>query len=95
MAERVEAEPYRDRFLGVVFDKWDFAKASNIVLDIEREIDACRFIGIVVSKASLSADWPTLERTIAVWSDPSGGVNGGAIIDHMPPGERRLVAVQK
>jgi hypothetical protein len=72
LAERIEAEPYQDRHLGVVFDKWDFAKGSNIVLDIEREIDACRCIGVVVTKAMLSADWPTLERTIAVWSDPSG-----------------------
>jgi hypothetical protein len=72
LAERIEGEPYQDRYLGVIFDKWDFAKASNIVLDIEREIDACRFVGVVISKAALAADWPTLERTIAVWSDPSG-----------------------
>src|SRR5207247_1478240 len=31
-----------------------------------------RFIGIVVTKALLAAEWPTLERSIAVWSDPSG-----------------------
>lgn len=72
LAERIEGEPHQDRYLGVIFDKWDFTKASNIVLDIEREIDACRFVGVVVSKASLTADWPTLERTIAVCSDPSG-----------------------
>ncbi len=47
-------------------------KGTNIVLDIEREIEACRFVGLVVSKAMLGAPWPTLERTIAVWSDPSG-----------------------
>lgn len=72
LAERLEAEPYQTRFLGVVFDKWDFAKGGNIVADIEREIDACRFVGVVVSKALLGAEWPTLERSIAVWSDPSG-----------------------
>ena len=33
LAERIEAEPYQDRFLGVVFDKWDFGKGSNIVVD--------------------------------------------------------------
>ena len=72
LAEKIESVPFDGRFLRVVFDKWDFAFAKNIVLELEREIDACRFIGIVLSKASLSADWPTLERTIAVWSDPSG-----------------------
>jgi hypothetical protein len=72
LAERIEAERYQNRLLGVIFDKWDFERASNIVLDIEREIDACRFVGIVVTKAMLNAPWPTMERTIAVWSDPSG-----------------------
>lgn len=72
LAELIEVTPFKDRYLGVVYDKWDFAHAKNIVLELEKEIDACRFIGIVLSKASLAADWPTLERTIAVWSDPSG-----------------------
>ncbi|HKR32405.1 MAG TPA: toll/interleukin-1 receptor domain-containing protein, partial [Terriglobales bacterium] len=31
-----------------------------------------RFVGIVVSRAMLQAEWPTLERSIAVWSDVSG-----------------------
>jgi TIR domain len=72
LAERIEGEPYQNRMLGVVFDKWDFEKGSNIVLDIERDIDACRFVGVVVTRPMLAADWPTLERSIAVWSDPSG-----------------------
>jgi hypothetical protein len=72
LAGRVEAERHHNRNLRVVFDKWDFEKGTNIVLDIEREIEACRFVGLVVSKAMLGAPWPTLERTIAVWSDPSG-----------------------
>jgi hypothetical protein len=72
LAERIEAEPYQNRLLGVVFDKWDFAKSSNIVIDIERELDACRYVGIVVTRALLDADWPTLERSVAVWSDPAG-----------------------
>ena len=72
LAERIEAEPYRNRLLGVVFDKWDFGKGSNIVVDIEKEIDACRHVGVVVTRALLDAEWPTLERSIAVWSDPAG-----------------------
>ena len=45
---------------------------AYIVVDIEREIDACRFVGVVVTRALLGAEWPTLERSIAVWSDPAG-----------------------
>jgi hypothetical protein len=72
LAERIEAEPYQNRFLGVVFDKWDFAKGGNVVVDIEREIDVCCFVGVVVTRAMLGAEWPTMERSIAVWSDPAG-----------------------
>jgi hypothetical protein len=49
-AERIEAEPYRDRNLSVVLDKWDFPKGGNIVLDIEKHIDGARFVGVVVSR---------------------------------------------
>jgi hypothetical protein len=77
LAERIEAEPYQDRFLGVVFDKWDFGKGSNIVVDIDKEIDVCRFVGVVVTRALLGAEWPTLERSIAVWSDPGGDKGQG------------------
>lgn len=72
LAERIEQESFGDRNLAVVFDKWDFEKGGNIVLDMERFLDKARFVGVVVSRAMLGAEWPTLERTIAVWSDPSG-----------------------
>jgi hypothetical protein len=72
LAERIEQEPFGNRNLAVVFDKWDFEKGGNIVLDMERFLDSARFIAVVVSRAMLAAEWPTLERTIAVWSDPSG-----------------------
>jgi hypothetical protein len=72
LAEQLETVRYKDRYLGVVFDKWDFEKGKNIVLELEGFIDDARFVGLVVSKAMLEAEWPTLERTIAVWSDPSG-----------------------
>jgi len=72
LAERIEAVPYQERHLGVVFDKWDFLKGKNVVTEIDDHIDNCRFIGVVVSKAMLESEWATMERTIAVWSDPSG-----------------------
>jgi len=47
LAERTEAEPYRNRNLAVVFDKWDFHKGGNIVLDMEQFLDSARFVGSV------------------------------------------------
>lgn len=72
LAERIEAVPHEQRHLGVVFDKWDFIKGKNVVTEIDDHIDHCRFVGVVVSKAMLESEWATMERTIAVWSDPSG-----------------------
>jgi hypothetical protein len=72
LAERIEQQPFGNRNLAVVFDKWDFEKGGNIVLDMERFLDKVRFVGVGVSRAMLNAEWPTLERTIAVWADPSG-----------------------
>ena len=66
LAVRIEVVPYLDRYLGVVFDKWDFIKGKNVVTEIEAHIDQCRFIGVVVSKAMLESEWATMERTIAV-----------------------------
>jgi hypothetical protein len=72
LAERIEREPYGERNLAVVFDKWDFPKGGNIVIEVEKFIDSARFVGVVVSRAMLGAEWPTLERSIAVLSDVSG-----------------------
>jgi hypothetical protein len=74
----------------VVFDKWDFEKGGNIVVDIEREIDACRFVGVVVTQALLGAEWPTMERSIAVWSDPAG--TSGRVIP-LSAGKRNIAGV--
>jgi len=68
----LERARFGDRYIGVVLDKWDFETGKNVVLEIDRYIDECRFIALVVTKAFLGAEWPTLERTIAVGSDPSG-----------------------
>jgi len=54
LAERIEQEPFGNRNLAVVFDKWDFEKGGNIVLDMERFLDAARFVGVIVSRAMLN-----------------------------------------
>ena len=41
-------------------------------------MDSSRFVGVVVSRAMLNAQWPTLGRSIAIWSAPSG-MRGKAI----------------
>lgn len=74
LGSRIEAVLYRDRNLRVVIDEWDFDKGQNIVLEMERNLDSVRFYGLVVTRAMLSAPWPTLERSIAVWADPSGAL---------------------
>ena len=45
LAEQLETVRYKNRYLGVAFDKWDFDKGKNIVLELERLIDEARFIG--------------------------------------------------
>jgi predicted TIM-barrel fold metal-dependent hydrolase len=55
LAEQLETVRYKDRYLGVVFDKWDFEKGKNIVLELERFIDDARFVGLVVSKAIIQS----------------------------------------
>lgn len=74
LGARIEEIPFKDRNLRVVIDEWDFDKGQNIVLEMERNLDAVRFYGLVVTRAMLAAPWPTLERSIAVWADPSGAL---------------------
>jgi TIR domain len=51
LAEHLESVPHDNRYLGVVFDKWDFDKGKNAVLELEKYIDEARFVGIVVNRA--------------------------------------------
>ena len=48
------------------------ASGHALLGQLYEHIDDCRYIGLVVSKAMLESEWATMERTIAVWSDPSG-----------------------
>ncbi len=72
LAQRIETEQYQDRTLRVFFDQWDVKPGENLVLRLEAGLKKSRFVGVVLSPEMLQAEWPTLEWTMAVYSDPSG-----------------------
>ena len=72
LARSIEAERYKDRNLRVFFDEWDIRPGENIVSKIDEGMKKSRFVGVVLSKSALSAEWPVMELSMAVCSDPSG-----------------------
>ena len=72
LATSIENENYEDRKLKVFFDEWDIKPGDNIVLELDKALAKSRFVGVVLSPQMVKADWPTMEWTIAVYSDPSG-----------------------
>ena len=72
LATKIEAEPYKDRKLKVFFDEWDMRPGENIVSKISESMAKSRFVGVVLSKSALSAEWPVMELSMAVCMDPSG-----------------------
>lgn len=72
LGEKIESEEYDGRNLKVFFDEWDIKPGKNVVNELEKGLTESRFVGVVLSKAMLEADWPTMEWTIAVCNDPSG-----------------------
>lgn len=72
LATSIENETVDDRQLKVFFDEWDIKPGDNIVLELDKALAKSRFVGVVLSPEMLKADWPTMEWTIAVSTDPSG-----------------------
>ena len=72
LAERLESEKTNERQIKVFFDIWDIKPGENIVNRIEDGLTKSRFVAIVLSKNSINAEWPNMEWTIAISSDPSG-----------------------
>lgn len=72
LATSIENETLDDRKLKVFFDEWDIKPGDNIVLELDKALSKSRFVGVVLSPEMLKADWPTMEWTIAVSTDPSG-----------------------
>ena len=72
LATSIENETFDDRQLKVFFDEWDIKPGDNIVLELDKALSKSRFVAVVLSPEMLQADWPTMEWTIAVSTDPSG-----------------------
>jgi hypothetical protein len=57
--------------LKVFFDKWDIPHGGDIPAELEEGLQNSRYVGLVLSPESLSSDWVTLERSTAIYRDPS------------------------
>lgn len=69
---RIESEEHEGKNLKAFFDEWDIEPGKNIVNELEKALQESRYVGVVLSKKMLEAEWPKLEWTIAVYNDPSG-----------------------
>lgn len=72
LATSIETERHKDRKLKVFFDEWDIRPGENIISKIDEGMKRSRFVGVVLSKSALSAEWPVMELSMAVCKDPSG-----------------------
>lgn len=57
--------------LKVFFDKWDIKPGADIPQELERGLEVSRFIGLVMSPEALNSNWVALERSTAIYRDPS------------------------
>ena len=66
LAERLRAAGMR-----VWFDEWVIKPGDDIYLAIERGLEAARSLVLCLSPAALGSDWVGLERSTALFRDPS------------------------
>lgn len=55
----------------VWLDEWNVAAGENIPLAIEKGLESARTLVLCLSPAALQSDWTTLERSAAMFRDPS------------------------
>ena len=72
LAGRIESEQHEGRKLRVFLDTRDIRPGSNMVDAMEKGLAQSRHICPVISPNSIDAEWPRMEWTIAISSDPSG-----------------------
>ena len=72
LATKIESENYKERKLKVFFDEWDIKPGQNILERLEKGLIQSRFVGVILSKNSVNAEWPSMEWSVGVYSDPSG-----------------------
>lgn len=72
------AEHLRDDGLNVWFDEWNIAPGADIYHAIELGLEKSRVVLLFVSGQALDSDWVTLERSTALFRDPT------SIVGHLP-----------
>jgi TIR domain len=70
LAERVEGDKSGPQ-LRVFFDEWDIKPGDDIPIALEEALESSRRIGLIISPEALSSPWVTLERSTAIYTDPS------------------------
>ena len=71
-ASAIESEQFENRNLKVFLDDWDIVPGHNMIKSMEEGLQTSRYVGVVISKNSVDAEWPNMEWSIAISSDPSG-----------------------
>ena len=71
LARRIEKEEIEGKRLTTWFAPWDIDGGDNIVLKIEDGLLKSKHIGIIMSPDWHQSPWTNLERSIAVFNDPS------------------------
>jgi len=65
------AERLKQAGLRVWFDEWIIQPGDDIYLAIERGLEASRTLVLCLSPAALGSDWVGLERSTALFRDPT------------------------
>lgn len=71
LANRIEKEKVNGRKLTTWYAPLDIEGGDNIVVKIEEGLQQSKYIGIVMSPEWERSPWTELERTIAIYNDPS------------------------
>ena len=71
-ASSIESEQFENRNLKVFYDDWNIVPGQNMINAMERGLEKSRYVCPIISKNSIHAEWPNMEWSIAISSDPSG-----------------------
>lgn len=69
---RIAEHATRSRLISVFLDEDTIKPGENMVDKINKGLSNARFFLLLLSPASIDAEWPTAERDAALLSDPSG-----------------------
>jgi hypothetical protein len=70
-AVRELAQRLKKDGLRVWFDEWEIKPGDSIVSKIERGLEQSRVLVLAMSEGAFGSDWVSLERTTALFRDPS------------------------